>query len=1785
MDRLLQIFLLLMRYYLPDGNCGAAGNMPEHHRTFKRNAIIFYAGMITLLLTMQGLPSFAQQIEAGTGAPALDFEVANGSRTFTVTVLGGTTPTGSLTVTLPAGYIYLGGSSAPSGGLGVSETTLAGNVATLALTGIPATGTNATFTFKAIATCAAIGGAGNQASYVLTPTAGAAQPAKLSNAFNLRNAKINITNLANAPATAGVVGDSYVRTYRINNNGFGNIDTVYVSDVSGTGVTHVGQSVSTTNLGETVTVSLLSSTTVGTNTTYLYRFIISSTAQDNHLGQNEYFTFTQNLQIASCANVNTSLNAFYGVGPNNVQPCTGQNDTQTTALSIDNSKQPVLTFTSITANYPICRGNNVLQEFKVVNTGTAAAKDILLRLFHMYATGSVEMPLGMLGANKFRQVGYVAGSFKYKIGAAGSYVSIPVNAASGITLNNEKYFTVASCLNNTSPSDLDLIVPDLAVGEEIYFQYEETNCCNQECTTTVSESPVLGSSVRYRFKNTCGSEITNTLASGKATNLRNYVVEGMDVTEIFPTDIIAGTPYTLKFETTNAPMSPVLYPVGSTVHYQITLPVGLVYGAPNTISYKTGGGVVFSPTSVVQTGQVLDIIFTTTAAFSFPKGVLSIQNVTLDCSVSPVSPGVVDSKVFVRSAGCTTCEQQLFCGSQSIAFHCVIPCPQPAMINNNFGVARVNFGQPDNNNDGQPDGASLSTNVRTNWVSRGDQLVFTFNGTVKDDGATPVDFKFGYAKFSFPASAGAHITGVSADVLITDATGTITKVNKTGLPLSFTGSGATGIVDYSIDKLAVAGYNSFVNGDKVTIKAYLKVTNGLGNSIFVTAPVATRFYLSNAANPNATTGDVWDCDNFSGEFTLVGMGSTAGNQSTISANECATVTSSSNATFFVGIGGNNGGAGSNLYKEEYRQFAVADNMYYTLPAGYSLDQVNIGYTRTVAGYTPGAINIAAVTADAVSGNVYRFNVRKFFADQPGGTWPLPDEGFSLYLTAVLRPTCEAPVSTTDLMRVELVPGPVFAETLPPGPNSNVLFTPQVANTINLTKSNIVVNAATPVVTVTGNTVTWEVQVANTQPGTSPKIWMGENTTPTNGITIQSVQQITAYGGTTVGSPLALTGDMYQLGTYGQESRYYRVTATFTNCGQDVIPLAVGYVCGAYPASIDAALCKNITNLTVIPTAADLAVSLIGQPVATYPDGTVDLCQELEYTAEVKNPAQGTAYDLKFVVNKPVGVAYIANSYQLSPTILPTAATFSAVSNDATYVSETATTITFTIPASAVANLPYNQGYTIRYKVKTLACDFVSGTKMRLQATGTNGCGSVINGTQQQSQSVRIHGENTNPNGYTVTSSVSAPIDGCSPAGITYTFAAKNDGPVATYGGESIRVTIPKPFTLGTVTGVSNFTSGAVATVTSDATTTTYVWTMPVGVAVNQSVSFSAPLSATAGEIAALSCAALPIHELVAYTFEATCVPSGPSCSGTLQAEGEHDGTVITISKPALSITGFTAGTPNATNIVEGTMTVSNTNGVMTGLPQAATITVYHDSNNNGIIDAGDVTIGTKSVTITTTTPQVFNYSMTTTYQGNLCPVLVSLGTVCACTNPIVYQYACNIPLPVKLESFDVTNSESGVLLNWATTSETNSDRFEIEHSIDATNWYGIGSVKAAGESKLSNKYSFTDASPVNGLNYYRLKMVDQDGSFAYSRIKSIRTSTGNGVTVYPNPVTESITLGTVDISTIGSVEIFDAKGVVVMKTAKPASNKINVEKLGAGIYVMKITRTSGVSESQKIVKK
>ncbi|MBK6482672.1 MAG: hypothetical protein IPG01_05960 [Chitinophagaceae bacterium] len=114
-------------------------------------------------------------------------------------------------------------------------------------------------------------------------------------------------------------------------------------------------------------------------------------------------------------------------------------------------------------------------------------------------------------------------------------------------------------------------------------------------------------------------------------------------------------------------------------------------------------------------------------------------------------------------------------------------------------------------------------------------------------------------------------------------------------------------------------------------------------------------------------------------------------------------------------------------------------------------------------------------------------------------------------------------------------------------------------------------------------------------------------------------------------------------------------------------------------------------------------------------------------------------------------------------------------------------------------------------------------------------------------------------------------------------------------------------------------------------------------------------------------------------------------------------------------------------------------------------------------------------------------------------------------------------LPVELTSFTGIKTDSGNLLQWETESEWNSDYFVIERSEDAITFYSAGIVPANAVPDVHSRYSFTDDSSFNTLFYYRLLMMDKDGSFSYSSVVSIPASAINfSASISINPFMESL---------------------------------------------------------------
>ncbi|MCI4670431.1 MAG: T9SS type A sorting domain-containing protein [Bacteroidia bacterium] len=109
-------------------------------------------------------------------------------------------------------------------------------------------------------------------------------------------------------------------------------------------------------------------------------------------------------------------------------------------------------------------------------------------------------------------------------------------------------------------------------------------------------------------------------------------------------------------------------------------------------------------------------------------------------------------------------------------------------------------------------------------------------------------------------------------------------------------------------------------------------------------------------------------------------------------------------------------------------------------------------------------------------------------------------------------------------------------------------------------------------------------------------------------------------------------------------------------------------------------------------------------------------------------------------------------------------------------------------------------------------------------------------------------------------------------------------------------------------------------------------------------------------------------------------------------------------------------------------------------------------------------------------------------------------------------------LPVELIHFEAVSTNKSILLEWETAFEVNNKGFSIERSIDSKLWTSLQFVPGKGNSDTDQNYSFVDVSPIGGNNYYRIKQIDFNGSFTYSRIIMAKHEPlQNYIQVFPNP--------------------------------------------------------------------
>lgn len=158
-------------------------------------------------------------------------------------------------------------------------------------------------------------------------------------------------------------------------------------------------------------------------------------------------------------------------------------------------------------------------------------------------------------------------------------------------------------------------------------------------------------------------------------------------------------------------------------------------------------------------------------------------------------------------------------------------------------------------------------------------------------------------------------------------------------------------------------------------------------------------------------------------------------------------------------------------------------------------------------------------------------------------------------------------------------------------------------------------------------------------------------------------------------------------------------------------------------------------------------------------------------------------------------------------------------------------------------------------------------------------------------------------------------------------------------------------------------------------------------------------------------------------------------------------------------------------------------------------------------------------------------------------------------------------LPLNLLTFTAELSGQNVKATWSTSNEVNTKNFVVERSVDGRSFSAIGNVIAKNTTQV-NQYAFVDAKPVAGVSYYRLQMVDRDGSARYSAVVKVSRIGMAMLSVVPNPVRDKVVI-THPAAAKGSIKIIAADGKQVEQQAISANATqtfINLSALTSGIY-------------------
>jgi hypothetical protein len=1338
--------------------------------------------------------------------------------------------------------------------------------------------------------------------------------------------------------------------------------------------------------------------------------------------------------------------------------------------------------------------------------------------------------------------------------------------------------------STSTPLKVSYMIASIPAGTYIEIQINVEHPCPSTCGAYVYDG--------YNIDNITYSDACNRSHFGNNRSLIHYKeFNALNFIESNPPAIANGL--TRTFSSTVATI--IGLSTTSTLFWEVILPpCGVVFN--NNSGDINWGGI--APTSIIVSGDTIRAEFAVPNKNRFNNIPFNIvlTGACGSCNVNQsISKRLLVNPCSTNSNHCKICLYEI---TENLKIEqCTTGGSCTGAAVKGFQFVRTNLGLPDNNQDRLPD---ASGTLDSNKINRSRYIVMdtaeaTINATVFISSGNPI-LNHAYGEFTIDD----NWRFLDASIEVFDKS-TGTSFTCTGATATSTISGGgtkrNYVIDVSPSTLAatcphMSGF-AFEDGDSIVIHANLvNILNG--TNIFSGTVYPINFYVSEVANPPIAQQLSCGGNAYSEIYTIYNINPGL---------DIATITPFGSCglrqvdlEFEAKSGANI--QNLDIFPNEWRPIAYPDTVRMVKPASYNYVSARLSsFLGVTEGIAIEPLDPNADTLVFVVGQLY----------QPGG---LPSNSQALIPDGIersevqvfLQATCATPNNVDE-------PITMIMDAFHPLPQLEalqLLDTAIIENSLNWNKPNIAITSvSSQTAEGTSSTFEWTVRLNNTSSGSAAANAFLSAATPSNNVSITTIEHIKTNGTAVVPRALTQVNNIWEFGDVNQNVFYdLRISATYTQCQPDTLFLLAGFDCPAYPTSLSA---YNTTcELDSLPLYTDPKTAKL-QFTPNVPSLVNDICDTLTYSFTLNSAGLANVINPKLGLWIPPGIILLEDptiEYPLGtaprPFPLPNYYDIDLGTADA-QIPGTHSIATNGLLGTIEANNINERQLKISFRFRT-SCDFISGDTWQAMIAGLSPCGDFAEGDFDWyigppisipglGAPYKIETEVTLDSSVTCMDPVQSVLIEMIPNG------ASTNHDTGFY-------TLPENivyagnFDCTEVNGTLCPTFEGV--ITSPNGTSVLVVKYPNTWTLGDTINFSFDIN-TASFQGCSPSERITINHTVTIPGP-TCDADGIACGDVKVSTGQADLT-FSVEKADFEITNTSAQTNVVTLGQSYSLTFDITNN---GLDAAAgLITEFYCADSLG--NSTGVLLYSHSVSVAIANNQTITENVvftTPTSCDNLSGIVILISETtstsinqCICEDErvLLRDITKGIDLPVDWLFFNAKKtSNNAALLTWGTATEINSLGFEIEHALPTTGlpeFEMIDFVESIGSPVIGAHYSYDVRSLAPGVHYFRLRQIDTDGSEAYSETRAVViTGSQDEFKIYPtliNPDNQVLYLYSPEEGDI-VVEIYSILGQesAILYTGNVVKNSLNeisldTHQFPSGHYVVRV-RTSKTLLTQKI---